>query len=153
MMRCSTSTQSTVCPTIQNWQTLLWNQPAGRAHTWSLATALPHMADSDDGIYLSARGTLELMDSPWIAAPPEDLWHGEYEVGGHTFHVHVWGGRHYDEAAFMEAHRKFTEAQMAVFGWLPVPHYHFLYLFPDFQARHGVEHEASTVIAWGWPTA
>ena len=118
-------------------------------HTWSLATALPHMADSDDGVYMSARGTQELMDSPWIAAPPEDLWHGEYEVGGHTFHVHVWGGRHYDEAAFIEAHRKFTEAQMAVFGWLPVPQYHFLYLFPDFQARHGVEHEASTVIAWG----
>jgi predicted metalloprotease with PDZ domain len=118
-------------------------------HTWSLATALPHMADSDDGLYLSARGTQELMDSPWIAAPPSDLWHGEYEVDGHTFHVHVWGGRHYDEAAFMEAHRKFTEAQMTVFGWLPVPQYHFLYLFPDFPARHGVEHEASTVIAWG----
>ena len=118
-------------------------------HTWSLATALPSMADSDEGLYLSARGTQELMDSPWIAAPPADLWHGEYEVDGHTFHVHVWGGRHYDEAAFMEAHRKFTEAQMAVFGWLPVPQYHFLYLFPDFPARHGVEHEASTVIAWG----
>ena len=118
-------------------------------HTWSLATALPYMVDSDDGLYLSARGTQELMDSPWIAAPPSDLWHGEYEVDGHTFHVHVWGGRHFDEAAFMEAHRKFTEAQMAVFGWLPVPQYHFLYLFPDFPARHGVEHEASTVIAWG----
>ena len=118
-------------------------------HTWRLATALPSMADSDDGMYLSARGTQELMDSPWIAAPPSDLWHGQYEVDGHTFHVHVWGGRHYDEAAFMEAHRKFTEAQMAVFGWLPVPQYHFLYLFPDFPARHGVEHEASTVIAWG----
>ena len=118
-------------------------------HTWRIATALPHMADSEDGIYLSARGTQELMDSPWIAAPEAELWHGEYEVGGHTFHVHVWGGRHYDDAVFMEAHRKFTEAQMAVFGWLPVPHYHFLYLFPDFQARHGVEHEASTVIAWG----
>ena len=59
-------------------------------------------------------------------------------MDGRTFHVHVWGGRHYNEAAFMEAHRKFTEAQMAVFGWLPVPQYHFLYVFPDFPARHGV---------------
>lgn len=116
---------------------------------WTVATALPFMSDSDDGIYLSARGTQELMDSPWIAAPADDLWHGEYEVGGHPFHIHVWGRRHYDDAAFLKAHRKFTEAQMAVFGWLPVPQYHFLYLFPDFQARHGVEHEASTVIAWG----
>ena len=116
---------------------------------WTVATALPFMSDSDDGIYLSARGTQELMDSPWIAAPADDLWHGEYEVGGHPFHIHVWGRRHYDDAAFLDAHRKFTEAQMAVFGWLPVPQYHFLYLFPDFQARHGVEHEASTVIAWG----
>ena len=116
---------------------------------WTVATALPFMSDSDDGIHLSARGTQELMDSPWIAAPADDIWHGEYEVGGHPFHIHVWGRRHYDDAAFLEAHRKFTEAQMAVFGWLPVPQYHFLYLFPDFQARHGVEHEASTVIAWG----
>ncbi len=27
---------------------------------------------------------------------------------------------------------KFTESQMAAFGWLPVPEYHFLYLFPEF---------------------
>ena len=115
---------------------------------WPVATALP-VARNASGVTLTARGTQELMDSPWIAAPPADLWQGDYQVGGHRFHIHVWGQRHYDDAAFMEVHRKFTEAQMAVFGWLPVPEYHFLYLFPDFPARHGVEHEASTVIAWG----
>ena len=115
---------------------------------WTLATALPSRRNAE-GAHLMASGTQELMDSPWIAAPPEDLWHAQYEVGGHPFHVHVWGRRHFDDGAFMEAHRKFTEAQMAAFGWLPVPEYHFLYLFPDFPARHGVEHEASTVIAWG----
>ena len=115
---------------------------------WKIATALPKIAD-DFGIHLKARGTQELMDSPWIAAPANDMWHSEYKAAGHTFHIHVWGHRHYDDSAFVEAHRKFTEAQMAAFGWLPVPEYHFLYLFPDFQARHGVEHEASTVIAWG----
>jgi len=115
---------------------------------WAVATALPHSRDGD-GVHMMAIGTQELMDSPWIAAPADDLWHGEYKVDGHPFHIHVWGKRHYDDDTFMEAHRKFTEAQMAVFGWLPVPEYHFLYLFPDFQARHGVEHEASTVIAWG----
>lgn len=116
--------------------------------SWALATPLPS-SHSAEGRHILARGTQELMDSPWIAAPNGHLWHEQYEVGGHPFHVHVWGRRHYDDAAFMEAHRKFTAAQMAVFGWLPVPEYHFLYLFPDFQARHGVEHEASTVIAWG----
>ncbi len=118
-------------------------------HDWYIATALPHMGDSEDGVHLMAKGTQELMDSPWMAAPADALWHGQYEVAGHPFHIHVWGQRHYDDDAFLEAHRKFTESQMATFGWLPVPQYHFLYLFPDFQARHGVEHEASTVIAWG----
>ena len=116
--------------------------------SWALATSLTS-SHSAEGRHLMARGTQELMDSPWIAAPNGHLWHEQYEVGGHPFHIHVWGRRHYDDTAFVEAHRKFTEAQMAVFGWLPVPEYHFLYLFPDFPARHGVEHEASTVIAWG----
>ena len=116
---------------------------------WHIATALPQTAASGDGHHLMASGTQQLMDSPWIAAPAEDLWHGQYDVGGHPFHIHVWGQRHFDDAAFLKAHQAFTECQMATFGWLPVPEYHFLYLFPDFQARHGVEHEASTVIAWG----
>lgn len=115
---------------------------------WAVATALD-TTRSPEGRQLHATGTQHLMDSPWIAAPREDLWHGEYEVDGHPFHVHIWGRRHFDESAFLEAHMTFTAGQMAAFGWLPVPQYHFLYLFPDFAARHGVEHEASTVIAWG----
>jgi predicted metalloprotease with PDZ domain len=115
---------------------------------WRIATAL--LAErTEDGRHLHAKGTQHLMDSPWIAAPEADLHHDTYEVDGHPFHIHVWGQRHYDAEAFLEAHRKFTESQMTAFGWLPVPEYHFLYLFPDFPARHGVEHEASTVIAWG----
>ena len=89
------------------------------------------MADSDDGIYLSARSTQELMDSPWIAAPPEDLC-TENMKSGYTFHVHVWGGRHYDEAASggpPEIHRSPDGRSR-----LPVPHYHF-YLFPTCPAR------------------
>lgn len=115
---------------------------------WQVATALLS-SRAPNGRQLHAEGMQHLMDNPWIAAPAEDLWHGEYTVAEHPFHVHVWGQRHFDTAAFVEAHRKFTESQMAAFGWLPVPEYHFLYLFPEFQARHGVEHEASTVIAWG----
>ncbi len=115
---------------------------------WNIATGLLS-SHAPNGRQLHAQGTQHLMDSPWIAAPAGDLWHAQYTAGEHTFHIHVWGQRHFDEAAFTEAHRKFTECQLAAFGWLPVPEYHFLYLFPDFQARHGVEHEASTVIAWG----
>ncbi len=115
---------------------------------WSIATALL-TSRAPDGWQLHASGTQQLMDSPWIAAPPDDLWHGMYTVDGHDFHVHIWGQCHFDPKAFQETHRQFTESQMKAFGWLPVPEYHFLYLFPDFAARHGVEHEASTVIAWG----
>lgn len=115
---------------------------------WKLATALNCTATSA-GPVLHANGTQHLMDSPWIAAPETDLWHDTYTVNGHVFHVHVWGKRHYDDKAFVHAHERFTAAQMKAFGWLPCPDYHFLYLFPDGPARHGVEHEASTVIAWG----
>ena len=115
---------------------------------WTLATALDS-ALTEHGRQLSADGTQHLMDSPWIAAPPEDLWHNSYTVQGHVFHVHVWGQRHFNEEQFTETHRRFTECQLKAFGWLPVQEYHFLYLFPEFPARHGVEHEASTVIAWG----
>ena len=115
---------------------------------WRIATALLSTR-AEDGRQLHAQGTQHLMDNPWIAAPETDLHHDSYEVDGHPFHIHVWGKRHYDTNAFLEAHRKFTESQMTALGWLPVPEYHFLYLFPDFPARHGVEHEASTVIAWG----
>ena len=119
-------------------------------HHWAIATALPHMSDSQNGVFLMANGTQELMDSPWIAAPKEDLWHGEYEIGGHPFHIHVWGRRHYDDAAFVEAHRKFTESQMAAFGWLPVPQYHFLYLSSRIFPRDTAwSTKASTVITWG----
>ena len=115
---------------------------------WSIATALL-TSRAADGWQMHASGTQQLMDSPWIAAPPDDLWRGSYTVNEHDFHVHVWGRLHFDPQSFLETHRQFTETQMEAFGWLPVPEYHFLYLFPDFAARHGVEHEASTVIAWG----
>lgn len=115
---------------------------------WRIATALL-ASEAPNGWQLHADGTQHLMDSPWIAAPEQDLHTDTYTVDGHPFHLHVWGKRHYAPEAFLETHRRFTAAQMAAFGWLPVPEYHFLYLFPDFDARHGVEHEASTVIAWG----
>jgi len=115
---------------------------------WKLATALDHTSTSE-GHVLHASGTQHLMDSPWIVAPKSDLWHDTYSIDGHVFHVHVWGKRHYNDTEFVGAHERFTAAQMEAFGWLPCPEYHFLYLFPDGPARHGVEHEASTVIAWG----
>lgn len=128
----------------QNMEILLADVP----NDWSIATALDHKSTTD-GPVLLAQGTQHVMDSPWIAAPASDLWHDEYILNGHTFHVHVWGERHFDDSAFVQAHAQFTECQLNAFGWLPCSDYHFLYLFPDFQARHGVEHEASTVIAWG----
>ena len=128
----------------QNMEILLADVP----NDWSIATALDHKSTTD-GRLLLAEGTQHVMDSPWIAAPANDLWHDEYTLDGHTFHVHVWGQRHFDDHAFVQAHAQFTECQLKAFGWLPCSDYHFLYLFPEFQARHGVEHEASTVIAWG----
>ena len=98
---------------------------------------------------LMAENMQQLMDSPLIAAPAEDLRTDRYRVDNVDFHIHSWGRIHHDPEAFKRDHEAFTKKQLAAFGACPVSTYHFMYLFPPFAARHGVEHEASTVIAMG----
>jgi predicted metalloprotease with PDZ domain len=109
---------------------------------WQVATALPHQ-----GNLLAAKNLQELMDSPILAA--EQLWHRMYKVQSYEFHVWIYGNQIPDEERFINDHVRFTTAQIEAFGTFPVPEYHFLYLFPERVVRHGVEHEASTVIAMG----
>lgn len=109
---------------------------------WDVATALRR-----DGNILWAGNLQEVMDSPILAAP--SLWHRTYEVEDHVFHVWIFGAQIPNEEQFIADHIRFTTAQVQAFGSFPVPEYHFLYLLPDQAVRHGVEHEASTVIALG----
>lgn len=109
---------------------------------WQVASALQCR-----GNLLLARNLQEVMDSPILAA--KSLWHRTFEAKGHEFHIWAYGKQVPDEERFVNDHLRFTEAQIEAFGSFPVPAYHFLYLFPERDVRHGVEHEASTVIAMG----
>lgn len=110
--------------------------------TWDVATGLNHR----EGAWW-ARDVQQAMDSPVLAAA--DLWHRTYTSHGVAFHLWVYGENTPDEARFVREHQAFTDAQIAHFGSFPAPHYHFLYVLPEREVRHGVEHEDSTVIALG----
>lgn len=96
---------------------------------------------------LKADGVQQLMDSPFIAAG--DLWHRSFEVSGVTFHIWVKGAHRLDETRLINDFKAYTRAQMKAFSDFPVNDYHYLFQFPDFATRHGVEHENSTVITLG----
>ena len=109
---------------------------------WAVATGLP----SENG-KLIARDAQHAMDSPILAGP--NLWHRTYTSNGIPFHIWVYGETTPDEQRFVQEHQDFTDAQIAHFGTFPAPHYHFLYVLPEREVRHGVEHEDTTVIAQG----
>ena len=118
----------------------------GEASGWALATALPWTLDEGVPV-MRARDVQHVMDAPWVASPK--LWHDSYREQGVDFHVWVHDTLPADPARFMSEHVAFTRAQLSYFGSFPTEEYHFLYLFPDRDVRHGVEHEDSTVIALG----
>ena len=112
---------------------------------WALAVALPW--DPGRGPRDAREDVQHLMDSPWMASPK--LWHDHYREQGLDVHIWVHDTLPEDPARFVADHVAFTRAQLSYFGSFPVQEYHFLYLFPDRDVRHGVEHEDSTVIAIG----
>ncbi|MDA0940788.1 MAG: M61 family peptidase [Bacteroidetes bacterium] len=113
---------------------------------WALATALPWEV-RDGSPAMRARDVQHLMDSPWIASPK--LWRDSYREQDVDVHVWIHDTLPSDPTRFMADHAAFTRSQLAYFGSFPTDEYHFLYLFPDRDVRHGVEHEDSTVIALG----
>ncbi len=113
---------------------------------WALAVAMPW--EERDGVpTMHARDVQHLMDSPWMASPK--LWHDSYREQGLDVHIWVHDTLPQDPARFVADHVAFTRSQLSYFGTFPTDEYHFLYLFPDRDVRHGVEHEDSTVIALG----
>ena len=113
---------------------------------WEVATALPR---DPDGVWV-ARDLQHLADAPVLAAPA--LWHREYEEAGSVFHVWAYGAVPREQKRFIADHQRFTATMIAAFnGRFPEPAYHFLYLFPELDVRHGVEHADSTVIVLGPP--
>ncbi len=117
-----------------------------REDGWALAVAMP--CEEREGVpTMKARDVQHLMDSPWMASPK--LWHDSYREQDLDVHIWVHDTLPEDTARFVSDHVAFTRAQLSYFGSFPVQEYHFLYLFPNRDVRHGVEHEDSTVIAIG----
>lgn len=110
--------------------------------SWQIATGL-----KPEGNVYAARDLQHVMDSPVLAGP--NLWHATYESHGVPFHIWAYGQHHPLPERFIADHQAFTDSQIAHFGAFPAAHYHFVYLFPEREVRHGVEHEDSTVIALG----
>jgi predicted metalloprotease with PDZ domain len=88
-----------------------------------------------------------LVDSPFIASG--SLMHETYAVQDYTFHIWIQGECVPDWERIKKEFSRFTEAQLKLFGELPVKEYHFLYQLPNFKFYHGVEHLDSTVICLG----
>jgi predicted metalloprotease with PDZ domain len=100
-----------------------------------------------EGKVLTALNFDELADSPIIASA--GLQSDFYEVKGMKFWLHFIGECKPDFKKFKADFSKFTETQLSFWVDFPVKEYHFLFQVLPFKFYHGVEHEASTVIAIG----
>ena len=96
---------------------------------------------------LKAANVQEVMDCPFIASNSIQKW--TYEVDKVDYHIWVQGEIHFDIERFINEHKAFTISQLKAFESIPCDEYHFMYQFPAFQSRHGVEHQNSTVITMG----
>ncbi|MCD6019773.1 MAG: hypothetical protein K0S53_2894 [Bacteroidetes bacterium] len=100
-----------------------------------------------NGKVLTAKNFDELADSPILASA--GLQSDFYEVKGIKFWLHFIGECKPDFEKFKTDFSKFTETQLNFWGDFPVKEYHFLFQILPFKFYHGVEHQASTVIAIG----
>ncbi len=96
---------------------------------------------------LYAKDVQNLMDCPLIAS--NTLKHLDYDSHGVKFNIWIQGNFPCDSKTFVAEHKAFTDSQMEAFGDIPCEDYHFMYHFPEYFTRHGVEHENSTVISMG----
>lgn len=89
----------------------------------------------------------QLADCPLIAS--KSMKHLTYEASGILHHIWIQGQVNLNEERLLREFEAFSEAQIKLFGGMPCSEYHFLFHFPPFFVRHGVEHCNSTVIAMG----
>lgn len=96
---------------------------------------------------LLATGFDELADAPIIASP--HLQEFNYTSFNIPFTIWISGKIHFDSDKLIREFKAFTDEHFKLFGDIPCEEYHFLFHFPPYFVRHGVEHHNSTVIAMG----
>ncbi len=88
-----------------------------------------------------------MVDSPFIASPT--LKHSTYKSNGITFHLWFQGEMTMDLDKIKRDFIAFTDEEIGMFGSFPAKEYHFFFQIMPMDFHHGVEHQASTVIAMG----
>ena len=88
-----------------------------------------------------------LADSPLIAS--DSLLHKIYKIGKTNFNVWIQGKAGFDWEKVLNHFKKFTKANIKVFGEFPEKDYHFIYQILPYRHYHGVEHRNSTMITLG----
>lgn len=111
--------------------------------SFKIATALKF--DSEKKVVL--KDFHQFADSPFIAS--NNLQHETYKVKEYTFHIWLCGDARPDWEKIKKEFKAFSEAQIEMYGELPIEEYHFLFQLPPHKFYHGVEHLDSTVICIG----
>ena len=111
-------------------------------HDWQIACGLPV-----ENHRLVANDLDSLLDSPFFAA--RELHHRTYSVNDINFHIWFYGHVSLDWERILKDFKAFTQVQLDMMKYFPVPDYHFLILVLPYRFYHGVEHTNSTVLALG----
>lgn len=88
-----------------------------------------------------------LADQPFIASASLQQLH--YQVNAYDFYIWFQGIVQVDKERLINDFRRFSKAQIQLFGTMPVKKFHFLIQACSFPYYHGVEHQHSTVLAIG----
>ncbi len=96
---------------------------------------------------IEARSYDELADSPFIVSPT--LQSGSFEVDQVLFYLHFQGECRPDFEKIIKDFTAYTKKQFEFWEEFPVKEYHYLFQITPQRFYHGVEHQASTVIALG----
>lgn len=95
----------------------------------------------------SARNFDELADCPILAS--SSLEHASFVCENVTFNIWIQAKVHASLEILTKDFELFTKEHFKLFGSIPCEEYHFLFVFPPYFIRHGVEHHNSTVICMG----
>lgn len=109
---------------------------------YRIACGLPQQ-----GKVFTAADYHQLVDAPLFASPT--LQELRYDLDGIPFHIWFQGNCSPNADQFEQDFRRFSKAQLALFGGFPSDQYHFLFQIRPDSFYHGVEHFNSTVIAIG----
>jgi predicted metalloprotease with PDZ domain len=99
------------------------------------------------GVGFWAKDFHQLVDAPLLAS--ESLQHHVFDVMGVRTHLWFLGDARPDMFQLERDIRRYSEAQIRLFGDFPADSYHYLFILRPDAARHGVEHFNSTVISMG----